>query len=230
MKSKCCNAPVREGNSPYQGTTSYYICALCGNACDLANSATPMENKTAEQVLTETIKKHTNKDLGDSYGMVGGTTLTQLIVKAMGTHASLAVEEKEESIAYWQETAESALHSLNVQDSRIKELEAELKQSEEHAQTLFKERNNGYTQINTLKAEIERLKEGGGEVEFPLAVDTLSKCEKPFYYDDMGQMVFDKNGRMIIDIRGWGWIQKMDNAEARQDEVGKLFTNFLNNL
>lgn len=64
--------------------------------------------------------------------------------------------------------------------------------------------------------------------QFPLAVDTLSRCKKPFYYDDMGQMIFSAEGKMIVDIRGWGWIQKLDNAEARQDEVGKMFTEFLN--
>lgn len=64
--------------------------------------------------------------------------------------------------------------------------------------------------------------------QFPLAVDTLSKCKKPFYYDQYGQMIFDSEGKMIVDIRGWGWIQKLDNAEKRQDEVGEMFADFLN--
>lgn len=64
--------------------------------------------------------------------------------------------------------------------------------------------------------------------QFPLAVDTLSKCEKPFYYDDGSQMIFSKEGKMIIDVRGWGWIQKLDKAQERQDEIGAMFTEFLN--
>ena len=47
----------------------------------------------ALKVLTATIKAHTGKELGDSYNMCGGTTLTQLIVKAMETYASQVKEE-----------------------------------------------------------------------------------------------------------------------------------------
>jgi len=65
---------------------------------------------------------------------------------------------------------------------------------------------------------------------FALAIDTLSKCGRPFYYDDMSQMIFSKEGKMIIDIRGWGWIQKLDKAQERQDEIGEMFVDFLNNL
>lgn len=64
--------------------------------------------------------------------------------------------------------------------------------------------------------------------KFPLGVDTLSKCTKPFFYDEMGQSVWDSVGHMIIDVRGWGWIQKLDNAEKRQDQVGQMFADFLN--
>lgn len=64
--------------------------------------------------------------------------------------------------------------------------------------------------------------------QFPLAIDTLSKRKKPFYYDKDSQFIFDQDGKMIIDIRGWGWIQKLDNPESRQDEVGNMFVTFLN--
>lgn len=65
---------------------------------------------------------------------------------------------------------------------------------------------------------------------FPLAIDTLKKCEKPLYYLQGAQSVLDQNGKMILDIRGWGWIQKLDNAEQRQDQIGELITEFLNEI
>lgn len=53
-----------------------------------------MENKRSYKILTEVITSFTGKDLGDSYNSVGGTTLTQLIVRAMEQQA------KEQSIRF----------------------------------------------------------------------------------------------------------------------------------
>lgn len=47
----------------------------------------PQPNRNPLEVLTAIIKAHTGKDLGESYNMCGGTTLTQLIVKAMKEYA-----------------------------------------------------------------------------------------------------------------------------------------------
>lgn len=44
----------------------------------------------------------------------------------------------------------------------------------------------------------------------------------------MSQKVFDQDGKMIVDVRGWGWIQKLDNAASRQDAVTNLIVDLLN--
>lgn len=43
----------------------------------------------------------------------------------------------------------------------------------------------------------------------------------PFTYDLFGQMIFDSNHNLVADIRGWGRIQKMENPEGIQDEIGR---------
>lgn len=63
-----------------------------------------------------------------------------------------------------------------------------------------------------------------------LAIDTLMESLPPFYYDAEGQTILDQNGRMIVDVRGWGWIRKLDQAEDRQDAIGELITNYLNEV
>lgn len=58
--------------------------------------------------------------------------------------------------------------------------------------------------------------------------------EGPFYYDDHGQKIFDRNNQQVVDIRGWGHISKvMKNPEAAfeaQDNIGKLIAFKLNEV
>lgn len=49
----------------------------------------------------------------------------------------------------------------------------------------------------------------------------------PFNYDSFGQSIWDDNGEMVLDVRGWGYIQKQENAEAIQDELGKIIVEAL---
>lgn len=50
----------------------------------------------------------------------------------------------------------------------------------------------------------------------------------PFRYDWNGQMVFDSANNLVIDVRGWGRIEKMDNGIELQDKVGEIITEALN--
>jgi len=60
--------------------------------------------------------------------------------------------------------------------------------------------------------------------------DSLIKglYRKPFHYDEYGQSIYDANNDHVLDIRGWGRIQYMDNAEAKQDAFGRFVTKLLN--
>lgn len=61
-----------------------------------------------------------------------------------------------------------------------------------------------------------------------LALDTLRTTKAPFFYDEMSQKIFNEDGQMICDLRGWGWIQKLDNAENRQDAIGHWLAELIN--
>jgi len=59
----------------------------------------------------------------------------------------------------------------------------------------------------------------------------LKEIEFPVYYDDMGQFIFDQDGRMLIDVRGWGWIQKLGpDADKMQAAFGKKLCEMINSL
>lgn len=49
----------------------------------------------------------------------------------------------------------------------------------------------------------------------------------PFSYDEHSQSVWDERGEMVLDVRGWGHIQKQDNGAAVQDEIGKIIVDAL---
>ncbi len=58
-------------------------------------------------------------------------------------------------------------------------------------------------------------------------LDTLSF---PVSYDQLGQSIKDANGLLVCDVRGWGKIQFMDNAEERHDAIGFVIADLLNSL
>lgn len=60
---------------------------------------------------------------------------------------------------------------------------------------------------------------------YDLALETIAF---PVFYDARQQSIRDANGLMVCDIRGWGKIQFMEKAEARQDAIGELIANLLN--
>jgi hypothetical protein len=50
----------------------------------------------------------------------------------------------------------------------------------------------------------------------------------PVTYDNKQQTIWDSKGMMVCDIRGWGKIQFMDEAEKRQDAIGEKIAKLLN--
>lgn len=62
-----------------------------------------------------------------------------------------------------------------------------------------------------------------------LARETIGiNLKFPLEYDSDGQCIVDRLGRRVADIRGWAWIQKLDNPEERQDAIGELIALLLN--
>lgn len=50
----------------------------------------------------------------------------------------------------------------------------------------------------------------------------FSKVKFPAYYDQMSQSIMDADCKMLFNIRGWAWIQKLgENAGAMQDAFGE---------
>lgn len=50
----------------------------------------------------------------------------------------------------------------------------------------------------------------------------------PVRYDEYGQKIMDAKNQMVADVRGWGRIQYMNDAEARQDEMGRFIADAIN--
>jgi hypothetical protein len=63
--------------------------------------------------------------------------------------------------------------------------------------------------------------------DYHLAKETL---QFPVRYDKKGQTIWDANNMMVCDIRGWGKIQFLRVPEKRQDEIGELIADLLNDF
>jgi len=48
----------------------------------------------------------------------------------------------------------------------------------------------------------------------------------PFRFDEMGGYVFD-DGNMVLEVRGWGRIQYLEDGQILQDQVGYLIANIM---
>lgn len=62
-------------------------------------------------------------------------------------------------------------------------------------------------------------------MKYPLAIETINF---PVRYDEQGQSVWDSENMMICDVRGWSRIQFKPLPERRQDEIGNLIADLLN--
>lgn len=58
-----------------------------------------------------------------------------------------------------------------------------------------------------------------------LVLDTI---KLPVVYDPESQSVFDADNNQVTDIRGWGRIQYLSQAEERQDAIGEMIANSIN--
>lgn len=73
-------------------------------------------------------------------------------------------------------------------------------------------------------------------MEITAIANTIIRGERalafPLKYDDMGQTIWDANGGMVMQIRGWGRLQyhsEGQEAAARlQDEIGRWVVKTLN--
>ena len=54
--------------------------------------------------------------------------------------------------------------------------------------------------------------------------------KSPFKYEDASQQIFDCNNRLVLDVRGWGWLHSSGrlDAEIIQDRFGNLIVELLN--
>ena len=50
----------------------------------------------------------------------------------------------------------------------------------------------------------------------------------PVKYENTGTYIFDADGHMVLMIRGWGRLQCLPDAEARQDEIGQFVADAIN--
>jgi|JI9StandDraft_2_1071091.scaffolds.fasta_scaffold86216_3 hypothetical protein len=53
----------------------------------------------------------------------------------------------------------------------------------------------------------------------------MDKIKLPLRYIQEGGYIFDADNKMILEIRGWGWIQKL-----KKEEIGKSQAEFQDDL
>jgi hypothetical protein len=56
----------------------------------------------------------------------------------------------------------------------------------------------------------------------------LEVYQLPLSYDRDSQSIFDAKGKMISDIRGWGFLQYKKDAEKLQDTLGEMIAKAFN--
>jgi hypothetical protein len=62
----------------------------------------------------------------------------------------------------------------------------------------------------------------------PSTVEALPPFKFPVEYSSFGTYIYDADDKMIADVRGWGWIQKLKNPEDKQDALGKFIADAIN--
>lgn len=50
----------------------------------------------------------------------------------------------------------------------------------------------------------------------------------PFRYDPCGQMIFDSDNNLVLDVRAWGFLQYKENGEKLQDAFGEKVAEGIN--
>lgn len=62
--------------------------------------------------------------------------------------------------------------------------------------------------------------------KFPLAFESINFPVK--YIPGLNQIV-DNKSYLILEVRGWGRLQKLSDPHERQDQIGQLIAELLNN-
>jgi len=60
---------------------------------------------------------------------------------------------------------------------------------------------------------------------FPLG---YSQIRKPVRYNPGGIFIEDSAGEILLNVRGWGRIQKLENPETVQDQIGEYIAALIN--
>lgn len=73
------------------------------------------------------------------------------------------------------------------------------------------------------------LKEITNMIETSFDIEEIRKLVKyPVRYDKWGTYIFDADSHMVLMIRGWGRLQYLPEAEAKQDEIGNFVAQAIN--
>lgn len=56
----------------------------------------------------------------------------------------------------------------------------------------------------------------------------IRNIKYPVTYSSLGTYINDADDKMIADVRGWGWIQKLPKPEATQDGIGEFIAAAIN--
>lgn len=63
------------------------------------------------------------------------------------------------------------------------------------------------------------------KIKYPLAFESISF---PIRYIPELRQIVDSRSYLILEIRGWGRLQKLSDSHERQDQIGALVTELLN--
>lgn len=62
----------------------------------------------------------------------------------------------------------------------------------------------------------------------------MNKIKLPLKYDSNGQFIFDAENKMVLEVRGWGWIQQLTKEQIGcsqsefQDKLALKIIDILN--
>lgn len=59
-------------------------------------------------------------------------------------------------------------------------------------------------------------------------LNKLPPIRFPLRYSDLGTYIYDTDDKMVADVRGWGWIQKLELPEEKQDALGEFMATAAN--
>ena len=56
----------------------------------------------------------------------------------------------------------------------------------------------------------------------------FSEIKYPVTYDEGSQSISDAEGKKLLDVRGWGWMQKFEQGAEMQDAFGNEIAGAIN--